>query len=401
MQRQEAELQPLLDQQLAGNVQTHLSPILVGRPAGSGGGSWRLPVLVPLGAGARLAGYYGAIIDLGYFLARYRDVELGQAGSNEIVHEHGFMLAALRGGILADTALQMPLSDSPAGYGTQLPMHSSLAPGNDRLLHLVRKLPRYPILVAVTQDPDEVFGKLAGQHRSYWIRSIIYSAAVLAVTAGLLVSLRQQRRLQHAAAQSEQETLKLIDLLEQEKARALALASHDYLTGIPNRRMFHELASSELKRARRSKNMYALLFFDLDRFKLVNDTLGHAVGDLLLKAVAKRLRDNLREYDLVARLGGDEFVVLLSEIKVEASVAQLAAKLVRELSKVYPDLNGHDVETSPSIGIALYQRDGQTIEELLTLADHAMYNAKAKGRGRFSFYDASLNASSARRTARR
>lgn len=392
-QRDEAELRPLLDRQVAGgvHVQSLRPEVLVGHPTGSSEGAWRLPLLVPLSAG----GFYGAVIDLGYFLSRYRDVEFGRGGSIEIVHEDGVVLAALRGGTLSlDTRLQLPLPVSAA----QLPGNFSPTRGNDKFLRSVRKLSRYPILVAATQDSDELFAKLTEQHRSYRNLSIIYSAAVIVITAGILSSLRQQRRLRHVAAQSEQEKLRLIDLLEQEKARALAQASHDYLTGIPNRRMFNDLASAELKRARRSKYIYALLFFDLDRFKLVNDTLGHAVGDLLLKAVAQRLRENLRDYDLVARLGGDEFVVLLSEIKTEASVAQLAAELVQELSRVYPDLNGHDVETSPSIGIALYPRDGQTIEELLTHADRAMYDAKAEGRGRFSFYDASLNASSARRS---
>lgn len=396
-QQDEAELQPLLDRQLVGDarVQSPRPRVLVGHPTGSSEGAWRLPLLVPLSAG----GFYGAVIDLGYFLSRYRDVEVGLGGSIEIVHEDGFVLAALRGGTLSlDTLLRLPLPVSTTGHGAQLLENFSPAPGNDRFLHSVRKLSQYPILVAVTQDSDELFAKLTEQHQSYRNLSIIYSAVVIVITVGILSSLRQQRRLRHVAAQSEQEKLRLIDLLEQEKARALAQASRDYLTGIPNRRMFNDLASAELKRARRSKYLYALLFFDLDRFKLVNDTLGHAVGDLLLKAVAKRLRENLRDYDLLARLGGDEFVVLLSEIRTEASVAQLAAKLVQELSRVYPDLNGHDVETSPSIGIALYPRDGQTIEELLTHADRAMYDAKAEGRGRFSFYDASLNASNARRS---
>jgi diguanylate cyclase (GGDEF)-like protein len=190
---------------------------------------------------------------------------------------------------------------------------------------------------------------------------------------------------------SQQENVKLIGLLEQEKLRAMDLASHDYLTGIPNRRFFTELATNELKRARRSRNLYALLFLDLDRFKSINDELGHAVGDLLLKAVAARLRDSLREYDLVARLGGDEFSVLLSEMRSEEHVSQVAAKLANDLSQPYT-LDGKLVETSPSIGIALYPRDGQGYQELITHADQAMYTAKKKGQGRFHFYDASLNA---------
>lgn len=118
--------------------------------------------------------------------------------------------------------------------------------------------------------------------------------------------------------------------------------------------MFHELATAELARARRSRNLYALLFFDLDRFKLVNDLHGHAVGDLLLKAVTCRLREMLRDYDIVARLGGDGFVVMDSGLRSETMVTQLAEKSARELSLPYHALDGHTVETSPSIGIARY-----------------------------------------------
>lgn len=249
--------------------------------------------------------------------------------------------------------------------------------------------------MTVIQDPAVVLGQLDAQHQAYFLRAGAYSLLVLVITIGIALGLWQQQRLHSAVAVSEQEKQRLIAQLEQEKSRALALASQDHLTGLANRRMFQEMASAELKRARRSRNLYALLFFDLDRFKVINDTLGHGVGDQLLKAVAARLRGAVREYDLVARLGGDEFVVLLSEVPSEEFVAQLAGKLVQGLSAVYTDLDGHDVETSPSVGIALYPRDGQQLDALLLHADQAMYSVKARGRGFFSFYDASLNASSA------
>lgn len=391
----EAELQPLLDQVRANGGNGDPSPILVGHPPRSGNGVWRLPILVPLGAG----GYYGAILDLGYFLTRYREVELGQGGSIELVHANGATLAVLREGILSyDTTL--PGAHSTLHGELDIPIVDTFSSGPTDLGYLSskRNLAHAPIQVAVTQDSAVVLGKLAAQHRTYLMRSLAFSAMIVLIMFGVLSSLRHQHRLHRTVASSEQEKLKLIDLLEQEKTRALALASHDYLTGIPNRRHFQQMASMELTRARRSRNLYALLFFDLDRFKLVNDNLGHAVGDLLLKSVASRLLGAVRGYDLVARLGGDEFVVLLAEIPSEDFVVQLAGNLVRELSKPYLDLNGHDVETSPSVGISLYPRDGQSVDELLIHADHAMYNAKASGRGVFRFYDASLNASSARRS---
>jgi diguanylate cyclase (GGDEF)-like protein len=383
--RQESELQPLVNAALDPlRRRSDGARLMLGPPAASDG--WRMPVLVSLpGAGGETLGYYGALLDLDYFLSRYRDVELGNEGGIELLHRDGMALAVMRDGALS-TARRLAGGED------------AVAPAaGESGLRVVRSLPSFPIMVGVTQDAREVFGRLNSQHQDYWWRSIAFSLAVVVVTAGVLTSLRQQDRLRIAAAASERDKLRLIELLEQEKSRAMALATHDYLTGIPNRRMFHELADGELKRARRSRNLYAMLFFDLDRFKLVNDTLGHAVGDLLLKAVAGRLRRNVRDYDLVARLGGDEFVVLLSEIRSEETITQLAGKLVSELSRIYTDLDGHDVETSPSIGIALYPRDGQTVDELLRHADDAMYVAKSQGRGCFRFYDASLNASSARR----
>nr|WP_091670243.1 EAL domain-containing protein [Massilia sp. PDC64] len=327
------------------------------------------------GAGPRAS--YGALIDLGYFLGSYRDVDLGPSGRIQIVHADGTPLATMQGGVL------LPNAGGPGVRAAAYPAQ----------LVAERMLADIPIRITVAQDPAVVLGKLDAQHQAYIVRSSAYTVLVVAITLLVSAGLWHQQRLHRAVARSEQENRKLIGLLEQEKGRAITLVSQDYLTGLANRRMFKELASTELKRARRSRNLYALLFFDLDRFKVVNDTLGHGVGDLLLKAVASRLKGALREYDLVARLGGDEFVALLSEIPSEEFVSRLAGKLVAELSATYRDLDGYDVETSPSVGIALYPRDGQDLDELLMHADQAMYSAKARGRGCFRFYHASLNPS--------
>ncbi|WP_370662091.1 putative bifunctional diguanylate cyclase/phosphodiesterase [Massilia oculi] len=370
-QDREPELQQLLES--AGGRSSDAPAMTIGRPAAGGKYPWRLPLLVRLD-GDR--GHYGAMVDLGYFLGSYRNVDLGPEGRIEIVRQDGAPLAVMQGGILVP------------GIG------KGAAPAAGAIVAR-EVLADIPIRVTVIQDPAVVLGQLDAQHQAYFLRAGAYSLLVLVITIGIAAGLWQQQRLHSAVAVSEQEKQRLIAQLEQEKSRALALASQDHLTGLANRRMFQEMASAELKRARRSRNLYALLFFDLDRFKVINDTLGHGVGDQLLKAVAARLRGAVREYDLVARLGGDEFVVLLSEVPSEEFVAQLAGKLVQGLSAVYPDLDGHDVETSPSVGIALYPRDGQQLDELLLHADQAMYSVKARGRGFFSFYDASLNASSA------
>ena len=372
-QAREPELQALLAAARSGP--TDAPALSIGHPAANGKYPWRLPLLVRQDSAG---GYYGAMVDLGYFLGSYRNVDLGPEGRIEIVHQDGAPLAIMQGGIL------LPAAGQPG------------APPSALDAIVAREiLADIPIRVAVIQDPAIVLGRLDAQHRSYFVRAGAYSLLVLIITIGISAGLWRQQKLYSAVALSEQEKQRLIAQLEQEKTRALALASQDHLTGLANRRMFQEMAATELRRARRSRNLYALLFFDLDRFKLINDTLGHGVGDQLLKAVAARLRAAVREYDLVARLGGDEFVVLLSEVPSEEFVAQLAGKLVQGLSAVYPDLDGLDVETSPSVGIALYPRDGQNLDALLLHADQAMYSVKARGRGFFSFYDASLNASSA------
>jgi diguanylate cyclase (GGDEF)-like protein len=236
-----------------------------------------------------------------------------------------------------------------------------------------------------------VVSDLTQSHYEYVRYAIVISIAVVTLTLILIGISYHRKKLYERLARSEREKICLIEQLEKEKTRAYQLASHDYLTGIPNRMLFSELAGAELSRAKRSPNLYALFFIDLDGFKPINDTLGHAVGDLLLKAVAQRLCTNLREYDLVARLGGDEFVVLLSDIKYQSQIADIADKLIKAVGAPYLNLGGHEVGTSLSIGIALYPDDGHTVDELLSKADAAMYAAKKAGKGAYRFHDSSVH----------
>jgi diguanylate cyclase (GGDEF)-like protein len=138
--------------------------------------------------------------------------------------------------------------------------------------------------------------------------------------------------------------------------------------------------------ARRGNSEIAVMFIDLDRFKIVNDTLGHSVGDALLIQVSGRLRDSVRESDLVARLGGDEFVVLLTDDKVEKGATVVAEKILANLSDPY-QLGGHSLFSTPSIGISLYPQDGDSVETLIKHADTAMYRAKEAGRGHLMFFE--------------
>ena len=166
-------------------------------------------------------------------------------------------------------------------------------------------------------------------------------------------------------------------------------ANFDLLTGLPNRRMFLDRLGQELKQAHREQQQMALLFLDLDRFKEVNDTLGHHVGDELLVEAARRISACVRESDTVARLGGDEFVIVLSNVRDPCDVEAIAGMLIERLAAVF-ELGGEEIFISASIGITLYPADATQLEQLLQNADQAMYVAKNGGRNRFSYFTPSL-----------
>ena len=156
------------------------------------------------------------------------------------------------------------------------------------------------------------------------------------------------------------------------------MAHHDGLTGLPNRRLLNDRLSHELRRARRGSHEFGLLYLDLDRFKAVNDSFGHALGDELLQAVATRIQQHVRESDTVARVGGDEFTIIVPTIAGRDEVATVAAKLVRALSTPF-QLGNERVEIGASIGIAIYPGDGADADALISAADAAMYGAKRLG----------------------
>lgn len=179
-----------------------------------------------------------------------------------------------------------------------------------------------------------------------------------------------------------------LDVTEQRRQQALIahLAHHDPLTDLPNRALMLDRLDLFLARVRRGEAM-ALYFLDLDRFKPVNDTYGHAVGDALLVELAKRFKDATRETDTVARVGGDEFVVLQSCVRLVADVEKLAERLLRMLSGRIR-VGEHNIEIGVSIGIALAPIDGLNRDELLSKADRALYQCKSTGGNDFQFYAA-------------
>jgi diguanylate cyclase (GGDEF)-like protein/PAS domain S-box-containing protein len=180
--------------------------------------------------------------------------------------------------------------------------------------------------------------------------------------------------------------------------QVLKLARYDGLTGLPNRNMFIEELERTLSRARRHGRRFALFFIDLDRFKNINDSLGHGAGDQLLKVMAERLRALLRESDMVARLGGDEFVVLLDGTVDAAALAHVARKTLAALAEPVP-LESRHYQVTGSVGISRYPDDGADAATLLKHADAAMYLAKDRGKNNYQFYTAQLAEHSAQQFA--
>jgi diguanylate cyclase (GGDEF)-like protein/PAS domain S-box-containing protein len=183
------------------------------------------------------------------------------------------------------------------------------------------------------------------------------------------------------------------------EARVQYIAHHDLLTGLPNRSLLLERLDGALALARRQGTGVAILFLDLDHFKTVNDSLGHAAGDALLKEIGARIRALLREADVVARLGGDEFLVVLPDLEAPADAANVAAKLIAAIAAP-ASLDGRPVYVSPSIGISIYPRDGLSGDELVRHADAAMYSAKENGRGNYQFFTPNLAAAASQTLAR-
>ncbi|MFD1739571.1 EAL domain-containing protein [Bacillus salitolerans] len=162
------------------------------------------------------------------------------------------------------------------------------------------------------------------------------------------------------------------------------MAYHDMLTGLPNRYMYNQYLAKSLSRCIRNHRQLAIMLLDLDRFKFVNDTMGHEFGDVLLQQVSERLVKSVREGDLVARQGGDEFIILMEEVN-ETQVREIAEKILNSFSTPFT-LNEEDFFTSPSIGISLFPADGQNINTLIKHADTAMYLAKKRGKNNYQFY---------------
>jgi diguanylate cyclase (GGDEF)-like protein/PAS domain S-box-containing protein len=218
---------------------------------------------------------------------------------------------------------------------------------------------------------------------------------------GIATDITERKRLEEALTQKNFQLSKVIQAeaaLRERQEHLNFVATHDPLTGLPNRALLHQRAEHAIAVSRRSGRLLALLFIDLDRFKTINDSLGHAAGDELLREVATRLSGCLREVDMIARHGGDEFVVLLEDIEKQEEVEQVAARM-REVLAEPLAIEGQEANVTSSIGVALYPRDGEAASTLIRRADLAMYRAKELGRDTVQFYVPELDPQSTARSS--
>ncbi len=246
-----------------------------------------------------------------------------------------------------------------------LPLSSLIAPENQEYLQYeLGKRSEEPLeMLGVRQDGSQVHVELSS-------KACLYQGQSAFVTA-------------------------IRDITERKKAEESIRqqAYFDGLTGLPNRLLFHDRLGMSLEQSRRNQGRLAVMFLDLDRFKLINDTLGHNVGDQLLQGVAARISGCLRKGDTVSRLGGDEFTILLSEISSAGDAELVARKILESLAPPF-QFDGHEIHASTSIGISLYPEHAQDALNLLKKADTAMYRAKEGGRNNFEIYTSTMDAKS-------
>lgn len=246
--------------------------------------------------------------------------------------------------------------------------------GLDTIYEVESQASNTPIIVLTEQDDNE----LASQ--------VLQSGAQDYLVKGQIDRSTLERSIRYAIERN-----RLLEQLEESKRLQRHLAYHDALTILPNRHLLHDRLQQALAQSKRSGKLAALLFLDLDGFKRINDTLGHGIGDLLLKSVAKRLKTTVRQVDTVARLGGDEFTVVLLEINHAQDAKDVAQKILKVISQPYK-IEEHELFVTASVGISIYPDDGSDIESLIRKADIAMYRAKGQGKNNYQVYNLSMDA---------
>jgi diguanylate cyclase (GGDEF)-like protein len=326
--------------------------------------------------------FFGIVMvsaDAAYFVSGYEDANLGEHSVLGIIGNDGIFLVRRSGKTV--TANDRSHYKLPVQHITNK-VESEATPQTNawdgvRRYTSVHQVYGFPLSVVVGLSVDE---QLAPARRNKQV--YLWRAAVGSLVAILIIAV--MGRMSHQLALSR---LRAVEEHIANTARAEYLAYHDGLTTLPNRSLFSKLLGQSIKQAHRYKRKLAVLFFDLDHFKDINDTLGHEAGDLLLQEVAIRLKTCLRDSDTVARMGGDEFVALLPEMDEEKYVVIVAKKILATLARPFI-LQGQECFITASIGISIFPQDGQDEETLERNADTAMYHVKEAGRNNFQFYSA-------------
>jgi len=267
---------------------------------------------------------------------------------------------------------------------TRQPIISNDLP-NDPRIEITQHLVRSSGAMAVAIFPLFVRGEVSGMLMCHSLSKDVFTPELIPLLQ------RMADNLSFAL-----ENFERADEKKRAEERINYLATHDGLTGLPNRLMFNQLLQSSIAASRRHDRKFAMLYLDLDRFKIINDTLGHADGDTLLVEMSRRFTETVRESDVVARLGGDEFVVLLHEVDDDKQVAMVARKLLSATIKPV-NLRGHDCRVTASIGVAMFPADGEDEQTLTKNADMAMYLAKNEGKNDVRFYSWQMKAPSTER----
>jgi diguanylate cyclase (GGDEF)-like protein len=338
-------------------------------------------------ADGSLAGAVLIAVDASYFVSGYDPSILGRKGVLALLGTDG-VFRARRTGDIVTAGVAINYTSAVPGGDQGDPTVSLAVNSWDsvRRYTAAQQLYEFPLAVIVGLSEDEQLTAARRDVQVYLWRAGIGSALLVLLTTILG---RMSWQLARARVRENEAHLN-------HARRVEYLAYHDGLTALPNRSLFNKLLSQAISVARRFRRQLAVAFIDLDRFKQINDTLGHEAGDELLKEVANRLKACLRDSDTVARLGGDEFVVLLTELGDEQYAATVAQKIITAVARPFT-LLGQDFRVTASIGISTYPKDGPDEQTLTKNADIAMYQAKEDGKNNFQFYSELLNANSLER----
>ena len=355
-----------------------------------GSGEWKLQFSRRIDApDGTFSGIVVVAVDAAYFVSAYEASKLGERGVLGILGTDGVFRVRrsaekISAGDVVDYAAVVPAT----GLAPSQTRLSTNVWDGERRYTSVRKLYDFPLAVIAGLSSDEQLATVRRERRNH-----LWKALVGSLVLGLVLVVLGRLSAQLAAGR-----LRAAEEQAAHAERVEYLAYHDGLTTLPNRSLFSKLLGQSITQAHRYKRQLAVLFLDLDRFKHINDTLGHEAGDQLLQQLATRLKACLRDSDTVARLGGDEFVALLPQLEEEKYVATVAQKVLAAVARPFL-LLGQELRVTASIGISTYPQDGLDEQTLTKNADIAMYQAKELGKNNFQFYSEQLDANSLERLA--